>query len=131
MGRKSPPHLTAAERRARHRRAARLARESGFVGRVEYRHVYSQTGGAQYGRGTIGGSLVIGPKKLSTVREELHRALAAASDDPIHWLEERMTSVELQGSAVSRGTDILDSLRRFIEAKRPRKSRKRRAGLEK
>lgn len=26
-------------------------RESGFVGRVEYRHVYSQTGGAQYGRG--------------------------------------------------------------------------------
>jgi hypothetical protein len=24
----------------------------GFVGRVEYRHVYSQTGGAQYGRGS-------------------------------------------------------------------------------
>jgi hypothetical protein len=24
----------------------------GFVGKVEYRHVYSQTGGAQYGRGT-------------------------------------------------------------------------------
>jgi hypothetical protein len=23
----------------------------GFVGRIEYRHVYSQTGGAQYGRG--------------------------------------------------------------------------------
>lgn len=29
----------------------RLARAVGFVGRVEYRHVYSQTGGAQYGRG--------------------------------------------------------------------------------
>jgi len=25
----------------------------GFVGRIEYRHVYSQTGGAQYGRARI------------------------------------------------------------------------------
>jgi hypothetical protein len=32
---------------------ARVARVLGFVGRVEYRHVYSQTGGAQYGRGTV------------------------------------------------------------------------------
>ncbi len=31
---------------------ARIARELGFVGRIEYRHVYSQTGGAQYGRGS-------------------------------------------------------------------------------
>ncbi len=31
--------------------ALRLARAVGFVGRVEYRHVYSQSGGAQYGRG--------------------------------------------------------------------------------
>ena len=31
---------------------ARLARNLGFVGRIEYRHVYSQTGGAQYGRGS-------------------------------------------------------------------------------
>lgn len=29
-----------------------MARALGFVGRVEYRHVYSQTGGAQYGRGS-------------------------------------------------------------------------------
>lgn len=32
-------------------RVVRLARAVGFVGRAEYRHVYSQTGGAQYGRG--------------------------------------------------------------------------------
>ncbi len=38
-----PRPLTSGERRAR-----RL----GFVDRVEYRHVYSQTGGAQYGRGS-------------------------------------------------------------------------------
>jgi hypothetical protein len=74
---------------------------------------------------------VIGPKKLSTVREELHCALAAAGDDPIRWLEQRITSFELQGSADSRGNEVVDSLRRFIETKRPRKSRKRRAGLEK
>lgn len=48
----SPPPLTPAERRARRNRIARRARELGFVGLVEYRHVYSQTGGAQYGRGS-------------------------------------------------------------------------------
>jgi hypothetical protein len=47
----SPGPLTAAERRARRDRAARIARQLGFVGSVEYRHVYSQTGGAQYCRG--------------------------------------------------------------------------------
>ena len=30
----------------------RIAEAFGFVGNVEYRHVYSQTGGAQYGRGS-------------------------------------------------------------------------------
>ena len=44
--------LTPAERRARRNRVARLARTIGFIGRIEYRHVYSQTGGAQYGRGS-------------------------------------------------------------------------------
>src|SRR6478736_5587006 len=41
-----------AQRRARRNRVARIANVLGFVGRVEYRHVYSQTGGAQYGRGS-------------------------------------------------------------------------------
>ncbi len=52
MAPSSPRPLTPAERRARRRRVARLARGLGFVGQVEYRHVYSQTGGAQYGRGS-------------------------------------------------------------------------------
>lgn len=46
-----PGPLKPAERRARRNRAARVARRFGFIGTVEYRHVYSQTGGAQYGRG--------------------------------------------------------------------------------
>src|SRR5947207_14985415 len=51
MAARSPPPLTPAERRARRARVVRLARGLGFVGRIEYRHVYSQTGGAQYGQG--------------------------------------------------------------------------------
>lgn len=47
-----PRPLTPSEQRARRRRANRIARKFGFVGRVEYRHVYSQSGGAQYGRGS-------------------------------------------------------------------------------
>ncbi len=52
MATPEPRPLTAAERRARRGRVARLARGLGFVGRIEYRHVYSQTGGAQCGRGS-------------------------------------------------------------------------------
>jgi hypothetical protein len=47
MASSSPRSLTPAERRARRNRAAGIAQRVGF----EYRHVYSQTGGAQYGRG--------------------------------------------------------------------------------
>jgi hypothetical protein len=42
--------ISAAERLARQRRVSRVAHRLGFVGRVEYRHVQSQAGGAQYGR---------------------------------------------------------------------------------
>jgi hypothetical protein len=47
----SPQPIGAAEFRRRRSAALRTARALGFVGRVEYRHVYSQSGGAQYGRG--------------------------------------------------------------------------------
>ncbi len=52
MARPSPRPLNPAEYGGRRNRIAGLARRLGFVGRVEYRHVYSQTGGAQYGRGS-------------------------------------------------------------------------------
>jgi hypothetical protein len=44
----SPKPLSAAELRARQRRVQRIARRMGFVGGVEYRHVHSRSGGAQY-----------------------------------------------------------------------------------
>ena len=47
-----PRPISAAEHRSRHARAARIARRLGFIGRVEYRHVYGRTGGAQFGLGT-------------------------------------------------------------------------------
>lgn len=46
----SPPPLSAAALRARRNRIARLAKRLGFVGRVEYRHAYSRSGGATYGQ---------------------------------------------------------------------------------
>jgi hypothetical protein len=49
----SPNSIPPAEWRRRHARILQLARSLGFVGKVEYRHVYSQTGGAQYGRGAF------------------------------------------------------------------------------
>jgi hypothetical protein len=51
MATRSPDPIPRAESRRRRARILRVARSVGFVGRVEYRHVYSQTGGAQYGRG--------------------------------------------------------------------------------
>src|SRR5258706_9988556 len=44
-----PRPISKSEHKARQRRAAQIARGFGFAGRVEYRHVYSQAGGAQYG----------------------------------------------------------------------------------
>src|SRR5437763_5754996 len=52
MATPSPRPLSPKERRSRRNRVTRLARSLGFVGRIEYRHVYSQTVGAQYGRGS-------------------------------------------------------------------------------
>jgi hypothetical protein len=49
MPQRHPRQISPSERRARQRRVADIARRLGFVGRVEYRHVYSLAGGAQYG----------------------------------------------------------------------------------
>jgi hypothetical protein len=48
-----PAPLTADQRRARLERITRIAELLGFVGVVEYRHVYSKSGGAQYGRARV------------------------------------------------------------------------------
>jgi hypothetical protein len=49
MPQRRPSPISATERSARRRRASQVARRLGFLGRVEYRHVDSLAGGAQYG----------------------------------------------------------------------------------
>jgi hypothetical protein len=65
---------------------------------------------------------MIGPKKLSEIRQDLRRALAATQDDPIAWLEERVTAAEHQGGSQAAKTEVLSSIRRILEA--PRRRRK-------
>jgi hypothetical protein len=50
MASPAPAPLSANQQRARLEQTTRIAGQLGFVGIVEYRHVYSKSGGAQYGR---------------------------------------------------------------------------------
>jgi hypothetical protein len=52
MAKRSPRAISDAQFLTREQRVQFLAKAVGFVGNVEYRHIYSQTGGAQYGRGS-------------------------------------------------------------------------------
>lgn len=74
---------------------------------------------------------MIGPKKLSAIRQDLHRALAATGDDPICWLEKRMAVPESQGVATAGESEVLRSLRRLLEAPERPKRRRYRAGTRK
>lgn len=71
---------------------------------------------------------MIGPKKLSVIRQELQHRLAALGNDPIRWLEERMAVPEHRGSPASKGSEVLDALRRIVEAPRTGKQRKQQIG---
>ena len=69
---------------------------------------------------------MIGPKKLSRVRQELHGALTVTGHDPIRWLEERMSAPERQELAASGESEVLQSLRRVLEGTgRPKRGKKR------
>jgi hypothetical protein len=74
---------------------------------------------------------MIGPKKLNTIRQVLHRALVATGDDPIRWLEERMSAPEFQGPGASGESEVLRSLRRILEATGKRPRRAKRVGTKK
>ena len=68
---------------------------------------------------------MIGQKKLSTIREDLKRAFATVSDDPIDWLEQRMAAGN-RATLVSPGeSEVLLSLRRLLELPPKPKARTR------
>jgi hypothetical protein len=71
----------------------------------------------------VGGNPVIGTKKLGIIRQELRGALNTTGEDPIRWLEERMTAPD--GTAK---TEVVGGLRRFLEGTAREKSRKQRVG---
>jgi hypothetical protein len=67
---------------------------------------------------------MIGPKKLDTIRQELRRAVPASGGDPPAWLEQRMAASKGHGPTASGESEIVHSLRRFLEAgKKWRKQR--------
>jgi len=74
---------------------------------------------------------MIGSRKLSTIRQELQRALNATGEDPIRWLEARTAGPGPEGSAAARGSEVLRSLRRFLEAPVRGKGRNKRVGVRK
>lgn len=69
---------------------------------------------------------MIGPKKLSTIRQQLKSALAATGDDPVRWLEARMTTPAGQAAAGNEGNEVLRSLQGFLERDGSSKRRTRR-----
>jgi hypothetical protein len=78
-----------------------------------------------------GGIAVIGSKKLGIIRQELRSALTATGEDPIRWLEERLTAAERQGTSSPAKTEVLNSLRRILETPRQSGRRQRRVSTKK
>ena len=74
--------------------------------------------------GIVGGVAIIGTKKLGTIRNEIEKALG---DDPIQQLERQVASAKRRGD----GTEVMEGLVRFLEAKPKRARRKRREPAKK
>ena len=77
---------------------------------------------------------MMGPKKLSEIKQELKDGLTKAVGNPIQWLDERLSELEQQNKGKKRAsTDVLQSLRRLFEepTPAPKKRRKRKAARSK
>jgi hypothetical protein len=59
MSQREPKAIGRREAVRRRQRIGRIARSCGFRGRIEYRHVYSQSGGAQFCIGAKGDDVLI------------------------------------------------------------------------
>jgi hypothetical protein len=71
---------------------------------------------------------MMGPKKLSTIREEIRQAISATGEDPIRWLQQRIAEAERKGTGEG---EVLLSLQRVLEAAPKPSRRKRRPGAKK
>lgn len=59
---------------------------------------------------------MIGTKKLSAIRQQIEKALVSAGADPIQRLERHIASAKRKGDR----TEVLEGLKRFLEAPRKR-----------
>jgi hypothetical protein len=69
---------------------------------------------------------MIGTKKLSTIRQEIEVSLASTGDDPIQRLERLIASAKRKEDR----TEVLEGLKRFLEASQKRKRGKHRDRAE-
>lgn len=53
---------------------------------------------------------MIGPTKLGTIREQLRGAIAATTDDPLQWLEQRFSAPKGSVPSGSGPSEVLESL---------------------
>jgi hypothetical protein len=70
---------------------------------------------------------MIGTKQLSTIRNEIEKALASPGEDPIQRLERQIASAKRKGDR----TEVLEGLKRFLESPRKRNKPKHRVGVKK
>jgi hypothetical protein len=92
--RDEPEPITAAERRARRRRINQLGQRLGFVGDLEYRHVYSHSGAAQCWV-LPRAFLMMGKKKLSEIKAELVALLdQLPAPTPQVWLRKKTEAAQ-------------------------------------
>jgi len=57
---------------------------------------------------------MIGPKKLSTIRQQLRHASSANGNDPVRLLEERIAAAKSAETGADRNAEVLDSLCRVL-----------------
>lgn len=98
-----PKPISAAERRSRLRRSDQICRRLGFVGRIEYRHVYSRTGGAQY---------CVGPSTDSDLLV-LHAEAFERDADPDDFSLEALIAHECGHQLLIRRPDLQTVLAKF------------------
>jgi hypothetical protein len=69
---------------------------------------------------------MIGTKKLSTIRNQLKKALASSGADPIHRLERLIAAGKRKGDRA----EILEGLQRFLKSPKKETRRKRGTGAK-
>jgi hypothetical protein len=64
---------------------------------------------------------MMGPEKLSTIRDELATALAGTGKDPIQWLEDRLRQLEKEHRPAPTEREVLQALVRVLQGSKKAK----------